>query len=56
MKPLNGQFCPICDIWVDISSDHPIDGDWAESDFEDFHLWQKQWTDEAMNKPRKDND
>ncbi len=54
MKQISGQFCPICDVWIDISSDHPIDGgwvhcsnnhrlwcEWSEGDFEDFHLRQK---------------
>jgi len=66
MKQISGQFCPICDIWVDISSDHPVDGgwihcpnnhrlwcEWAEGDFEDFHLHQKQWTDKVMNELKK---
>ncbi len=53
MKPPNGQFCPICYTWIDISNDHPIDGEWAEGDFEDFHLHQKQWTDKAMDELRK---
>lgn len=55
LQELDGQFCPVCDEWIDIETEGNITcpncltqlvAELSDSDYEDWHLWEQRKVDE----------